>query len=512
MRTTPRVIEGGFVLSAGNNAFEPLDILVEGGKIVALERRAAAGPAPFESVAGPRLSAHGRLVVAGFTNGHTHSHSSLLGGIARERTLEESLMNGSWMASQRSAELTRLSTILGATELLASGCTGVFDLVSHSPAIDREAFLATADAYREVGIRATMAPMVADRPLTEAIPALAGCAEAQSPVTSDPGTAVSTIQTCRELIEEWPFDRDMIAPAVAPTIPTHCSDELLRGLDELAREMNVRLHMHLAESKPQAHAGLLRYGRSITAELDARGMLRDGVTAAHAIWIDGADAQRLSAGGVDVVTVPTSNLRLGSGVQDSRALLDAGVRLSVGTDGANSSDALDMVSAMQLAGLLSRAFDRPQSEWLSVPELFFAATQAGSYACGRGSFTGVLQPGAAADLSLWDLSSPAFTPRFDLANQVITAGRAADVRTVLVAGRIVYDEGIFPGLDVHAMRERANELAQDFFDRTRSARTRALSEAKASTETLAAERARSWSPSRLLAHEPDGRTSPSETR
>ncbi|MDZ8200926.1 amidohydrolase family protein [Microbacterium sp. SSW1-59] len=491
------IVHGGAVLSPDAEHVLDADLLIEDGVIAQIRARVH-GADPFAGVDGRRLDARRRLVAPGFVNGHTHSHTGILGGIARDWTLEHSLINGPWTGAERSVELTRISALLVATELVASGCTSLFDLVYRFPDIDEESFLATAEAYRDVGLRATLAPMVADRTLFEALPALASCGHAAPARAQTLPAAADIIAACTRLIETWPYDRTLLAPAVAPTIPAHCSDELLDGLDRLSRETGVRLHMHLAESKPQARAGAQRYGRSITAELDARGMLRPGVTVAHAVWTDGADARLLAAGGVDVVTVPGSNMRLGSGLQDSRALLEAGARLAIGTDGANSADALDMLHAVQLTSSVSHVFDRPAGEWLTPGEVLRAATAGGAEAVGLGALTGRISEGFAADLVFWDLGAAAFTPGIDLVNQIVTAARIGDVRTVMVGGRVAMDGGVVAGVDVARLRDRAAELCEEYFAAAKRRRAAAGEIADAARDVLAGQRRLPWRPERLL--------------
>ncbi|GAA2235025.1 amidohydrolase family protein [Herbiconiux moechotypicola] len=528
------VVAGGLVLTADHGSTAELDLLVDDGVIV------ATGPwgsfaAADGSVQAEVIDASGCLVTPGFVNGHTHSHSGILKGIAREWTLEHSLTHGAWMASARSDELTRLSALLTATELLSSGCTALFDLHSRTPTPTLEAIHLTATAYATTGIRATLAPMVSDRPLPASLPFLhQGCGDPgipsspSQPVDSDqagelgvggPGVAgvlgqdpqpptpqrppeqpntAHILETCTALIESWPYDPTFLTPALAPTIPAHCTPTLTQGLATLARSHDLRLHTHLAESKPQALAGEHYFGRSITAELDRLGVLGPWLTAAHSIWTSPADNELLGSAGVTAVTVPASNLRLGSGVQDSRGLLDAGVGLAIGTDGANSSDALDMVDGIRLTALLSRVSERPAGEWLTVQEVLRAATAGGAAALGRADDLGVIAPGFAADLVLHDLSAVTYVPRTDVLNQLVTAGRAVDVRTVLVAGRVVYDRGAWPGLDVPALRARATELAAEYLERAAPARAESTTLLEASADSLAAARRAPWHTRRLL--------------
>lgn len=492
MVATQRVIGGGTLLTGPDWIPIQADLLLTDTTITAL-----GPPGSFDGVAAMRIDASGALITPGFVNGHTHSHSNIVKGVARDWTLEASLLNGSWMAGARGRELQRISTLLGATELIASGCTGVFDLVSEFPGPTVSSIHVAAEAYASVGMRAVLAPMVADRSARDAVPALASCSPHPRGVASGAPSTEDILAVCDELVQAWPYDRAYISPALAPTIPAHCTPELFVGLTRLAREHGLRVHTHLAESKVQAIAGQERFGRSITAELDRLQVLGDWLTAAHAIWLDDADTELLARSNVTAVTVPASNLRLGSGIQDSRALLSAGVTLAIGTDGANSSDALDMVHGIGLTASLCRVTDRASDEWLTVNEVLDAATIGGAAACGRQNL-GRIEPGAEADLVFFDLSARAFIPSNDLANQLITAGRASDVIRVMIAGRTVYEHGSYPGIDVSALADRASELTEEFMQFARPARVDADDQVKAAASSLAELRTREWPVQRLI--------------
>src|SRR5262249_53900787 len=146
----------------------------------------------------------------------------------------------------------------------------------------------------------------------------------------------------------------------------------------LAEEYDVLVQTHVAESKAQALLGLRKYGRSLVGHLEALGVLGPRLSAAHAIWLDGEDIARLADAGTGVVHNPMSNLRIGSGVAPARAFLEAGVRVAIGTDASNTSDGQNMFEAQRLAALLSRVADADPGRWLSVEEVFRAATEGGA--------------------------------------------------------------------------------------------------------------------------------------
>ncbi|MGY4709161.1 amidohydrolase family protein [Mycolicibacterium sp. CBM1] len=481
------LLHGGIVLTGPGWCPEPADLLIAAdGGIEAVE-----APGHLAGADAAIRDITGRLVIPGLVNAHTHSHTALARGAARAWTLEASLLNGGWMAAPRCEELAELAAVLTATELIASGCTGAFDLLAQTGGPDPAGCYAAARGYARAGLRTVLAPMVADRTVHEAISTIGACCGIPPP---GPPTA-DILTACTAYVEDFPALGD-VTPALAPTIPAHCSPELTVGLAELAARHGLRVHTHLAESKPQALAGASRFGHSITRELARLGLLDERLTVAHAVWVDDHDMRLLADAGVVAVTVPGSNLRLGSGVADTSGLLEAGVRLAVGTDGANSADAFDALDAVRLTALLARVSERPAEQWLTVEEVLDAATVGGAAACGWTN-TGRLAPGQRADLVLLDLGARAFRPRTDLANQLLTAARAADVTDVAIGGRFVYRDGAFPDVDVDAALNRFDELATEFSARVAPARADADRQATEAATALAQLR-RAPSPVRRL--------------
>lgn len=481
------VVAGGVVLTGPDWEPRARDLLVEDGSIAALRE-----PGGFDGLDARRHPAGGRLVIPGLVNAHTHSHTLVARGIARTWTLEDSLLHGGWLGAARSAELAELSAVLAGAETLASGAVGVFDLIAQTGGPDLAGLHAAARGYARVGVRAVLAPMVADRSVHEAVPAIGACCGV--PPAGLPAGEI--VARARSFVETFPA-LDRVGPAVAPTILAHCTPELATGLHALAVEHGLRVHTHLAESKPQTLAGADRFGHSITRELARLGLLDDRLTAAHGIWLDGADRRLLAEAGAVVVTAPGSNLRLGSGVADTRALLSAGVRIAVGTDGANCADALDALDAARLTTLMSRVGERPAAEWLSVEETLDAATVGGASACGWPT-VGRIAPGFAADLAFLDLRARGFTPANDLANQLLTAARACDVTDVMVAGSFAYRDRSVVGLDLAAATERFVELVAEWRERHGALLHHAGVEVRLAASALAELRRRPAATTRLL--------------
>jgi 5-methylthioadenosine/S-adenosylhomocysteine deaminase len=376
--------------------------------------------------------------------------------------LEVFLSASGAISGNRSLEDKRLTTLLTAAELLRKGCTACYDLIVEIPSPSREGLEAVAAAYAESGMRAVVAPMMADRSLYQALPGLLDALppavrEQALKIQAAPGDA--SLSTCSDVLRKWAFDRDFIRAAIAPTIPLHCSDDFLTGCARLAAEFDVGLQTHLAETKTQAVLGLARYGRSLVSHLAALGFIGPRFSAAHAIWIDDDDIGTLAASGATVVHNPMSNLRIGSGVAPARAILDAGLAMGIGTDASNTSDGQNMFEALRLAAYLSRIADPDPDRWLSVEDVFHAATQGSARALGFHDI-GRLEPGCAADIVFIDLRHINYVPLRAPLLQLVFAENGAAVDSVMIGGRMVLEHGRLLTIDEDGLRRDAQQAAQ----------------------------------------------------
>ena len=251
------------------------DILIEGDEIAEIGGTLSA---PDTATV---IDGTDRLVIPGLINAHTHGHGALHKGAADRWTLELLINAGPWISANRSTEHKYLSALIAAAEMLLKGCTAAYDLYVEIPVPTVEGVTAVGSAYRDAGMRAVVAPMLADRSFFEAIPDLvdampAGLKEKTARITMAPLS--ESMATARNLLTQWSLDREWVRPAIAPTIPLHCSDEYLLASQQLAAEFDVGLHTHLAESKIQALAGIKRYGKTLTAHLDEIGFLGPNFT------------------------------------------------------------------------------------------------------------------------------------------------------------------------------------------------------------------------------------------
>jgi guanine deaminase len=460
------LFSGGLVVDTVAGSAFAGDILVERDRIAAVQ------PGSIEAGENTaRRDVSGFLVMPGLVNAHTHGHGSLGKGLGDLWTLELLLNASQWASAWLDYEDCYVGAMLNAAEMIRKGATAGYDLFVQIPTPDTAALEAVARGYSDAGVRVVLAPMMADRTFYDSVPGLLAAlpVEAVARVqrrTPDPHA--DQLAVLRRWLHDWPHDRDCVRPALAPTIPTHCTRPFLEGCRDLARDFDAGIQMHLAESKPQAVAGLKVFGRTLASHLHDLGMLGPHFTGAHCVWLDDEDLSRMADSGARIAHNPGSNLRLGCGIAPARRMLDKGIAVGVGTDGSVSSDNQNMFEALRLTSYVSRATSPDPAEWISAPEALRMATVGGAEVLGFADRIGRIAPGSYADLVFLDLASVNFVPLNDPVRQLVQCEDSSAVSSVMIGGRFVLDRGEFVGFDYHALRRKAqasadrlNEMASD---------------------------------------------------
>ncbi len=453
---TTCLIRGGRVLVGAE--------LVDANILIERDRIVAVGAAVTAPATARQIDATGRLVVPGLMNAHTHAASHLARGRAGNWTLEDLLVHAPANYGFRSLEDDYVSAALGAIEMLKTGCTAAYDLYMAIPAITSEGMEAVIRAYSDAGMRAVVAPAVADivfyrtvPGLLELLPAdLRGVVEAVQPAPTK-----GLLELTEQVIRRWHGAAEgRVHTAVAPTIPNQATDEFLTGCARLAREYGVGVHTHLAESKVQVIESQRRWGKTIVERLADHGLLDARFVGAHAIWLTGDDIRRLADAGAAVAHNPGSNLRLGCGIAPVREMLDAGLAVGLGTDGSVCADNQNLFEALRIASVVSTIrFPHATERWLDAATVWRLATAGSARVLGVAADLGAIAPGRKADLVLLRADSVFLQPLADPLNALVYAETGASVETVLVDGRTVLENGRVTTLDETRIYARAQEAA-----------------------------------------------------
>jgi len=429
--TWDTIILGGTVLTLEPDE-RPIPngaVAISGGTI------SAVGPAEDlleQAPTGEVIDASGCIVMPGLVNTHSHLPMTLLRGLADDLPLKEWLEEHIWPAEREhmNAETIRVGTQLAAAEQLLAGVTTTTDMYFFDDVI--------GDTLAEIGMRAVVAESVIDF-------ATPRCA-----------TPDEMIEKQRELIEKF-RDHPLITPAVAPHAPyTVCAANLAREA-ELADDMEVPLHIHLSETRWEVEKLLEEKGKSPVAYLADLGVLSERTVAAHCVHVSPQDLEILAELEVAVSHNPASNLKLGSGVAPVPAMLAAGIKVGIGTDGPASNNTLDLLRDTQLAALLHKGTSG-QPTVIPAAQAIAMATIGGARVLGLDDRIGTLAEGKEADIVCIDLRGPHATPVYDPVSHLAYAARAADVRHVLVRGRVLVRNRKLETLDIESVQAKALEI------------------------------------------------------
>jgi guanine deaminase len=451
------IIRGGRIIDIAGRRADLRDVLIEGDTISAVVPAGAVA-----AVDAQVLDARGKLLIPGLINAHTHSNGALARGAGDRWTLELLLTAVPWLYGERTTDDLYLSALIGAVEMVTKGVTACYDMFFEFPSPTLEGLDAVTRAYTDIGMRAVVAPLMADLTFWQAIPGLMDALPAQAHgrvERSQPTSPHASLAFAKQALGSWSHRHENIHLALGPTIPLHCSDDFMEGCRELADGFGCGMHMHVAESKIQVLAGRERYGTTLIDHLDKLGLINERFTAAHGVWLDDDEIQRLADRGASIAHNPGSNLRLGAGIARVREMRDRNLNVGIGTDGAHCSDNQNVFEAMRIASFVSRIQGHDPARWLGTDDVLSAATEGGARALGFGDTIGRIAAGAKADIVFLDLGHVNYIPLVDPVNQVVHAEDGTGVDSVMIGGRMVVDRKQLTTVDTSQLAAQAESAA-----------------------------------------------------
>ncbi len=430
------------------------DVVVENGTIAAVTEPNTADIANARTIDG-----HERLLMPGLVNSHTHSPTNVLKGTGDILSHPAFMWRNQADTAGRTPDEISLSALFGCIEHLLGGTTAIVDHFPEQGFSDADVD-AVVDAYHTAGIRALVALRIFDEAYTDIEPP-GGYPDGftiENPLVPSPlDESISLVETAIGRHHRTAGGRIEICPA--PSNPMRCSDALLCSVVDVAGRHDTAIHMHLLETAVQAKIARGKYGRSMVAQLDKLGVLNERLSTAHTIWLDDADIELFAERRAMPVHNPESNLKLGTGISPVAKMLQAGVTVALGTDGASTNDNLDMHEVMRLALMLQRPGEPDRSRWPTAAQGLAMATVSGGKVLRRPGL-GTLAVGAPADLVLHDLSAPSWVPLNDPLAQVVFGASGATVDTVIVDGRLVVENGKITAFDMQPVLDEVRGLVR----------------------------------------------------
>lgn len=391
------------------------EMIIEDSRITYLGPRQERPAVKFARV----LAIRDSLVIPGFINTHTHAAMTLFRGFADDLSLQEWLQNKIWPAEAKlKKEDIYWGTLLAIAEMLKGGTTCFADMYFHMEEVAR--------ACLESGIRVSLA---------------------QGLVGMDKIKGALGLRESRTLVQNWHKQGEgRITVMLGPHAPYTCPPDYLRKVGELAGELEVPIHIHLAETRTEVEESRQKYGKTPVELAHEVGLLEHNLLAAHCVHLSAAEIELLAANNVAIAHNPGSNLKLGSGLAPLAELLQKGVLISLGTDGAASNNNLDLLEEMRLAALLQKG--RLEDPTVIPAETAFKmATLNGARALFLPVETGQLKVGAKADLAVLKFNKPHFYPAHNLLAHLVYSAAAADVFLVMVDGQVLMENGRLLTLD-----------------------------------------------------------------
>lgn len=406
-------------------AREHFAMAIEGGRILEVlpGDQAAARYRPRETITLPH-----HALIPGLVNAHTHAAMSLFRGLADDLPLMDWLQGHIWPAETKwvSPEFVRDGTALAVAEMLKSGTTCFSDMYFFPED--------TARTCQAIGMRAVVGLILIDFPT----------AYAQTPD--------EYLHKGIKLHDDL-RSSELITTAFAPHAPYTVSDAPLTKLRTLNDELNLPLHMHVHETAHEVAEAARATGQRPLARLAALGLLQPNLVAVHMTQLLDSEIEAIAQSRVNVVHCPESNLKLASGFCPVHKLLQAGVNVALGTDGAASNNDLDMLSEIRTAALLAKGVAQDATA-LPAAAALRMATLNGARALGLDDRIGSLEPGKAADFVAIDLSGPSTQPLYDPISQIVYAAGREQVTDVWVNGRRLLHDRRLTTLDETALLEK----------------------------------------------------------
>jgi 5-methylthioadenosine/S-adenosylhomocysteine deaminase len=423
------LVKGGTLITMDDqNSIGSGDLLIRDGRIESL--------ADTAQTADIVIDAAGCAVLPGFIQTHIHLCQTIFRGAADDLSLLDWLKKRVWpMEAAHTPESIRASARLGIAELIKGGttCALTMETVSHTEEVFK--------VVEETGFRATVGKCMMDKGN-----------DVPSALHED---SAASIKESIELLKKWQGEGNgRIGYCFAPRFALSCTSELLSQVAELARQYNVIVHTHASENKNECALVEDDTGLRNILYLESVGLSGAHVVLAHCVHLEAAEFEVLANTQTNVAHCPSSNLKLGSGIAPITEMLERGISVSLGADGAACNNRLDMFTEMRSMALLQKALHGPEA--VPARQALRIATRGGAKALGLDKEIGSLETGKRADVIVVNLKSLHSTPHArDLVSTLVYSAQTSDVRSVIIDGRLVMRDRELLTLDEQSVWKQA---------------------------------------------------------
>jgi len=427
------VIEGDYVVSmaADGAVYRDAAVAVDEGLIIAI------GPASEISAtyqSKNTLPGDSRIVMPGLINGHSHAAMTLLRGVAEDMALYDWLNNYIFPAEVEfvDANFVRIGTELACWEMIRGGTTTFVDMYYYADI--------TARVVESCGMRALVSATVIDQ---------------RSP---DAENAADSITKGLSFIEHWKGKNSRITPVFGPHSNYTLNADQLRAVRDAAIDAGVAINIHMSESPYEVQHSKASYGTTSIELYDSIDFFDAPTIGAHVVWPTEAEIAKLVEHKVGVIHNPTSNMKTAAGIAPVTKMLQAGINVGLGTDGAASNNDLDMWEEIRLAALLQKV-NHMDPEVMPANTVLTMATRGGAEAIGLGESIGSLAIGKRADIIQVSFDDVHFIPTYEVISHLVYVADEQDVISVVVDGKILMKDKDFRTIDTGRVKKEATELA-----------------------------------------------------
>lgn len=427
------ILCGDYVLTMDQSlaVIEKGAVAIKGNKIIEV----GASDKLFKKYTSDHITkGEGELVLPGLINTHTHAAMVYFRGIADDLPLSDWLNKHIWPAENKwlSPEFVSDAIELACLEMLKGGVTTYSDMYFFEDA--------AGETCKRIGMRAVLGSGILDFPSVSA------------------NSSDEYIENAGRFISKWKGD-ELITPCIAPHSLYTCCPGTLKKAKEKAEKLKVHLHMHLSETEWEVKEVMARYNKRPIELLEDSGFLDETILAAHCVWVDDREIELLAKRKVGVSHCIESNLKLASGFAPVVKMLEAGVKVTFGTDSAGSNNDLNIISEMSTSAKVHKALSGNPTA-MDARTVVLMATRWGAEVLGLGDKIGSLENGKLADIVTINLKKPHLTPIYNPYSHIVYAAMASDVQTVMVNGRIVVDEGRLATADESEILRKAEQWSR----------------------------------------------------